>query len=114
VDELTLYFIDGILCKKKYALADDISYDLMRSYGTFKFRALNDSSKRIYKREGILKKINDKKLMNEKLTYYSMKWPDQNPMLYYEYRRDSASENKLLIEELEAYKNLLRQAELSI
>ncbi|MEQ8238429.1 MAG: hypothetical protein RIA69_04410 [Cyclobacteriaceae bacterium] len=114
VNELTLYFIDGILCKKKYALDDDISYDLMRSYGTFKFRALNDSSKKVSKREGILKKISGKKLMNENLTYYRMKWPEQQPMLYYEYQRDSASENKLLIEELEAYKNLLREAERSI
>ncbi len=114
VDELTLYFIDGVLCKKKYKLAEDISSDLMRAYGTFKFRALNDSSKKISKREGILKKVGGKKFINDKLTYYRMRWTKQQPTLYYQYKRDSAAENHLLIEELVDYKDLLREAERTI
>jgi len=113
VEELTLYFIDGVLCKKKYELEKDISSDLMKTYGTFKFKALNDSSKVISKQEGVLAK-GKKRTINNNLTYYRMKWPKNSPLLYYEYKRDSAMENRFLIEELASYKILLRQAELSI
>jgi len=114
VEELTLYFIDDVLCKKKYELASDISTDLMRTYGTFKFRALNDSSKTIAKKEGVLQKSTKKKTMNQNMNYYRMRWPNQKPALYYEYKRDSVEERRLLIEELSEYKNLLREAERSI
>ncbi|MFT7160560.1 MAG: hypothetical protein ACI9GZ_001736 [Bacteroidia bacterium] len=41
VDKLTLYFIDGYLCKKKYEMAQDISKILILKHGKFKVQPLN-------------------------------------------------------------------------
>ncbi|WP_421890971.1 hypothetical protein [Marinoscillum sp.] len=114
VNRLTLYFIDGMLCKKKYDLESDISQELMKSYGSFKFKALNDSTRHISKSEKIVLKTNGRARINEHLNRFQMKWDKEEVLIRYLIFKDSAQAEIQLVEELSAYKYLLDQAEANI
>jgi len=114
VNRLTLYFIDGMLCKKKYDLESDISQELMKSYGSFKFKALNDSTRDISKSEKIVLKTNGSARINEHLNRFQMKWDQEEVLIKYLIFKDSAQAEIQLVEELSAYKYLLDQAEANI
>lgn len=111
VEELTLYFIDSTLCKKKYKLADDISAELMKSYGAFKFTPLNRHTKELSKTESIVLKTASGIRINKKLNRYQMKWDEREVLIKYRLSRDSTEIEIYLEEELGAYKHLLRFAE---
>lgn len=114
VKELTLYFIDGTLCKKKYQLAEDISSELIRSYGGFKFRPLNHRTRALAKSESVVKKSEDGTTMNEKLDKFQMKWDDREVTIKYRLQRDSIQSSIFLEEELPEYKHVLAMAERDI
>ena len=114
VKELTLYFIDGILCKKKYALANDISSELMKSYGSFKFLPLNPNTRTIIQKEPVVIKTPTGNVLNDKLDRYEMKWYKEEVLIKYGFSEDSVTTDIFLVEELSAYKYLLDAAERDI
>lgn len=114
VNRLTLYFIDGTLCKKKYELDSDISNDLMKAYGGFRFKALNDTTYKLSRSEKIVLKTEEGNLINQKFNRYQMKWSKADVDIKYVVFKDSIAGELELVEELTAYKNLLRAAELEI
>ncbi|MEQ8470868.1 MAG: hypothetical protein RIC35_06760 [Marinoscillum sp.] len=114
VGRLTLYFIDGTLCKKKYELKTDISQELMKAYGGFKFKALNDTTYKLSRAEKIVLKTDSGTLINDKFNRYQMKWDDKEVQIKYMVFKDTLAAQLDLIEELASYKDLLRAAELDI
>jgi hypothetical protein len=60
VEQITLYFIDGVQAKTKYILSDNISSHLINTKGKFKFQALNWKNKALTKNENIIYKENQK------------------------------------------------------
>jgi len=112
VDRLTLYFIDSVLCKKKYELTQDINPELIKSYGGFKFKALNEATKIKSKKEKIVLKSDGGSYINSHLTHYQMRWNESEVALKYIVRTDSSIAQYHLIEELNAYKKLFRMAEM--
>lgn len=114
VNRLTLYFIDGTLCKKKYELDSDISTELMKAYGGFRFRALNDTTYKLSRSEKIVLKTKEGNVVNDKFNRFQMKWEDEDVDIRYVVFKDSLAGQLELIEELGAYKQLLRAAELEI
>lgn len=110
VTELTLYFIDGVLCKKKYLLTEDISSALMKSYGGFKFKSLNHRTRDITKKEKIVMKTAKGNQLNEKLERFEMKWDADETLIRYHLSKDSLQSTIFLEEELSSYKYLLADA----
>jgi len=115
VNRLTLYFIDGTLCKKKYELGSDIGSELMKSYGGFKFKALNTQTQESSRSEKIVVETKNGHQINENLNRYQMKWHEnEEVMIRYIVFNDSTRTERQLVEELTAYSQILRQAELDI
>ncbi|MFY0606288.1 MAG: hypothetical protein JXR10_06205 [Cyclobacteriaceae bacterium] len=111
VTQLTLYFVDSVLSKKKFDLSADIGHELIKSYGGFKFKGLNAQTIETSKKDKIMLKTSEGTFVNEKLSRYQMKW-DKDPLrIRYVVTKDSTTSSYQLIEELEAYKSLFRQAE---
>src|SRR5688572_1855006 len=67
VKSITLYFLDGTLAKTKYELEDDISDDLIHSYGNFTIQGYDTLTRRLVKSKRIIHVINDKKILNKSL-----------------------------------------------
>lgn len=114
VNRLTLYFIDGTLCKKKYELDTDISQELMKAYGGFRFKALNDTTYKLSREENIVVKSDTGNFINDSFNRYQMKWEDEGVAIKYLVFKDTTAGQLELVEELVAYKKLLRAAELEI
>ncbi len=114
VNKLTLYFIDGTLCKKKYELDTDIGPELMKSYGGFRFKALNDTTEKLSHKEQILVKDEAGNQINDHFNRYQMRWEDKGVAIKYVVFKDSLSGQLELVEELVHYKGLLRAAEMEI
>lgn len=114
VHKLTLYFIDGTLCKKKYELDVDISQDLMKAYGGFRFKALNDTTYKLSREEQIVVKSDTGNIINDAFNRYQMRWEDDGVAIKYMVFKDTIAGQLELVEELLSYKELLRAAELEI
>ncbi|WP_258102011.1 hypothetical protein [Marinoscillum pacificum] len=114
VNRLTLYFIDGTLCKKKYELDTDISQELMKAYGGFRFKALNDTTYKLSREENIVVKSDTGNFINDSFNRYQMKWEDEGVAIKYLVFKDTTAGQLELVEELISYKDLLRAAELEI
>lgn len=114
VNRLTLYFIDGTLCKKKYELDSDISQELMKAYGGFRFKALNDTTYKLSREENIVVKSDTGNFINDSFNRYQMKWEDEGVAIKYLVFKDTTAGQLELVEELISYKDLLRAAELEI
>ena len=114
VNRLTLYFIDGTLCKKKYELDTDISQELMKAYGGFRFKALNDTTYKLSREEKIVVKSDSGSFINDSFNRYQMKWEDEGVAIKYLVFKDTTAGQLELVEELLSYKDLLRAAELEI
>ena len=74
VKSITLYFLDGKLSKTKYELDTDISDDLIHSYGTFTIKGYDSITRRLFKTEKIVDRVNNKKILNKNLVNYELKW----------------------------------------
>src|SRR6186997_2290926 len=70
VKSITLYFLDGKLSKTKYELEADISDDLIHSYGTFTIKGYDSITRRVFKTEKIVERVNNKKILNKNLISY--------------------------------------------
>lgn len=83
IEQLTLYYIDGTLCKTKYMLAQNIGMQLVRNYGSFKIIGCDSVNKAIIARGSVM----EGKVLNEGLNNYEMSWSLNNKV--YEFRVDT-------------------------
>jgi hypothetical protein len=100
VDKLTLYFIDDVLCKKKYELKSNISNQLMNQFGSFKFKALNHDTKEFAVNNGVVIYYSDGKEINPALTHFQMKWLSNDKTIIFRHQKDSMMEENYYTEEL--------------
>jgi hypothetical protein len=102
VRSITLYFLDGTLAKTKYTLDEDISDNLIHSYGNFSIKGYDSVTRRLFKTEKIIQEIDHKKTLNKNLKNYQLKWDLDNKYVFV--RVDKTSRKKT-IEYIETLKN---------
>jgi len=102
VKSITLYFLDGKLSKTKYELEADISDDLIHSYGNFTIKGYDSITRRVFKTEKIVERVNNKKILNKNLVNYELKWEMSSKFIY---TRVDKSGPKVRYEYVESLKN---------
>jgi hypothetical protein len=84
---ITLFYIDGALRQTKYLLKDDISADLVRSYGTFKIAGFDDKNRQLIKTRSILKDSAQGMIVNPILDNYELRWVFNDREIKYRVKR---------------------------
>jgi len=102
VKSITLYFLDGKLSKTKYELDAEISDDLIHSYGTFTIKGYDSITRRVFKTEKIVDRVNNKRILNKNLVNYELKWEMSSKFIY---TRVDKSGPKVRYEYVESLKN---------
>lgn len=111
VNQLTLYYIDGLLCKKQYKLDRGIADELAMRYGAVTYKSLNHSTDSIARDMGIvLASINGNRF-NPYLKKYQLKWALDDKFVYFRHLEDSTSIANVYIEELAEYRTLFRSVQ---
>lgn len=114
VKRMTLYFIDSVLCKKKYELEENISNKLMNSLGSFKFQPIGMKSLEAAKMNGVIVYQPNGALLNPHLASYQMKWALEDRTVIFRHEEDSLAESNTYEEQLAEYKRLFNSAKSSI
>ena len=84
---ITLFYIDGALRQTKYLLKDDISADLVRSYGTFKIAGYDEKNRQLIKARSILKDSAKGMMVNPTLDNYELRWVFNDREIKYRVKR---------------------------
>lgn len=111
VKTITLYFLDGTLAKTRYELEEDISDDLIHSYGTFTIKGYDTLTRGLFKREKIISVKDQKKILNKNLTNYELRWDLETKFVYARVDKSSRKKRFEYIESLKDYSNKFRQVE---
>jgi hypothetical protein len=82
VKSITLYFIDGTLAKTKYTLEEDISDNLIYSYGNFTIKGYDSVTQRLCKAKGVVTVVDHKKILNKNLNNFELKWELPEKFIY--------------------------------
>ncbi len=115
VSELTFYHIDEELAKKKFMLQGDISSDLMETYGNFKLRPLDSLTKAIAKGEPIISRVGKRRVLNDGLRHYEIRWEKPNKTIRYRVSADTVGRQIYeLSEEIPDYSLLFNSVEYGI
>jgi hypothetical protein len=99
------------LAKTKYELDDDISDDLIHSYGTFTIKGYDTLTRGLFKREKIILVKDQKKMLNKNLTNYELKWDLESKFVYTRVNKSSVKKRFEYIESLKNYSDKFRQLE---
>ncbi len=111
VKSITLYFLDGTLAKTKYELEEDISDDLIHSYGTFTIKGYDTLTRSLFKREKIVTVKDRKKVLNKKLTNYELKWDLDSKLVYTRVYKGPRKKRFEYVEALKGYTSKFKQLE---
>ena len=113
VFSITLYFIDSVLMRKRYSLTEDISSQLIRNFGDFKFTPLHTNERVAFQNGEIIKKKNGKVYINEKLANYQLKWIHEMNTVSYQssFRFADSTSTYELVQEVNYYKPYYRMVE---
>lgn len=111
VKSITLYFLDGALAKTKYELNEDISDDLIQSYGTCTIKGYDTLTRGLFKREKIILVQDRKKVLNKNLKNYELKWDLESKFVYTRVDKSPGKNRFEYIETLKHYSNKFRQLE---
>jgi hypothetical protein len=111
VKSITLYFLDGTLAKTKYELEDDISDDLIHSYGNFTIQGYDTLTRRLVKSKRIIHVINDKKILNKSLTNYRLKWNVNSKFIYARVDKSGPRKRFEYIESLKEYETKYKRVQ---
>lgn len=87
VDDINLFFIDSVLVKMKVFLREDRTNQFLGRYGKAKIYVSDYSNKKLLETESVMKKINGKSRINEKLNQYTLKWLRPSLDISYEVNR---------------------------
>lgn len=111
VKSITLYFLDGMLAKTKYELEEDISDDLIQSYGNFTVRGYDTLTRRIVKSKRIFDVIDNKKTLNKNLTNYQLRWDLDSKFIYARVDKSRTRKRFEYIESLKEYETKYRSVQ---
>lgn len=114
VEKLTLYFIDGYLCKKKYEMAQDISKNLIVKHGKFKVQPLNWQTRDFVKAFPELILNQKEKVLSDSLSNYRLSWEVRKKTVKYIVEKKSSASSYHYIEEFPKFKSLYKAVEFGI
>ena len=115
VAELTFYHIDSELAKKKFVMVADISSDLIEMHGSFKFKPLDSASTAIAKTKTVLEKRENRRVLNDQLGSFEMRWEKEDRTIRYRVSPDSIGKFAYeLSEEIPDYQYLFQSVEYGI
>ncbi|WP_158233458.1 hypothetical protein [Reichenbachiella sp. 5M10] len=112
VQEMTLYFIDDLLCRKKYDLNKNISSALISQYGNFKFKKLRIETDSLSQTQ-ILLRSDSGFFINPLIGNYQLKWIKDTTLYFFRHEQDSLLESNVFIEESQQYQELYTRVEQS-
>lgn len=111
VQQITLYYIDGLLCRKKYLLNKDIANHLAAKYGALTYRSLNYATDSLAKEMGILLASSSGKQFNPYLKKYQLRWDLDDTIIYFQHLEDSLETSNYYIEEVAEYRERYRSVQ---
>ena len=111
VKSITLYFLDGMLAKTKYELDEDISDELIKSYGNFTVRGYDTLTRRLVKSKRIIDVIDNKKTLNKSLTNYQLRWNLDSKFVYARVDKSGPRKRFEYIESLKDYETKYRSVQ---
>lgn len=106
VNSITLYFLDGTLAKTKYALDEDISDNLIQSYGNFTIKGYNSVTQRLCKTQKVITVVDRQKSLNKDLNNFELKWELADKFIF---ARVDKTGTKKRFEYIESLKNFQRK-----
>jgi hypothetical protein len=111
VKSITLYFLDGMLAKTKYELDDDISNELIQSYGNFTVRGYDTLTRRLVKSKKIIDVIDNRKVLNKRLINYQLMWNLDSKFIYTRVDKSGPRKRFEYIESLKEYETKYRSVQ---
>lgn len=111
VNKITLYYIDSILCKKKYELDRSIADELALEYGKLSYKSLNLATDSLVQSMGIVISSEKGNRLNPYLKKYQLKWKLDDKAIYFRHLEDSLSTSNYYIEELKEYQQLFNSVQ---
>ena len=111
VKAITLYYLDGVLARTRYQLEEDISDDLIQSYGSFTIRAFDAITRDLCHTEKVVQMIDRKKVLNKNLKNYRLKWSVNSKMIYTRVDKTAPKKRFDYIESLEDYEERYQEVE---
>lgn len=111
VHSIVLFYLDGSLCQTKYVMQEDITNELINSYGKFKITPHDQQTRAIVKTNQIVVRARDHWRINEGMTNYEITWNYGDKQI--RYRVDPANEQEPFqyYERLKAYEKIYRELE---
>lgn len=111
VKSITLYFLDGMLAKTKFELDDDISNDLIQSYGDFTIKGYDTLTRKMLQTEKVVQAMNEKKVLNKNLKNYQLKWDRQTKFIYARVDKSQPKKRFEYIESIKDYEERYKEVE---
>ncbi|MDW3208347.1 MAG: hypothetical protein R8N23_00670 [Reichenbachiella sp.] len=111
VTKVTLYYIDSVLCKKKYELDRPIPDELAKTYGKLSYKSLNFATDSLARHMGIVLRSENGNRLNPYLEKYQLKWKLEEKVIYFRHLEDSLGSSNFYIEELKEYRRLFNSVQ---
>lgn len=111
VNKVTFYYIDSVLCKKKYELDRPIPDELAKTYGKLSYKSLSLATDSLAQNMGIVLRSENGNRLNPYLMKYQLKWHLDDKVIYFRHLEDSLNISNLYIEELKEYRRLFNSVQ---
>jgi hypothetical protein len=111
VKTITLYFLDGTLSKTKFELDEDISDDLIHSYGAFTITGYDTLTRKLFKTEKIIQTLSQRKVLNKNLLNYELKWEMPSKIIYIRVDKSAPKKRFEYIETIKNYDSKYKRLE---
>lgn len=110
---LTLYYLDGVLSKKKYKLTVDIHAELIKSLGNFSITGFDKKNNALIRKREILVRTQTGLALNKALDNYELKWENEKGMVTYRVRFLNGKPTYHYIEKEPRYDSHFKSLEIS-
>ncbi len=111
VNTLTMYYLDGELCKTKYLLEKDVTNDLINQYGKFKIQGFDVKTRYLLQHEPIVIRKGKRWELNRKFTNYKLTWILADKRLELKVDKDDQEEPYKFVEQLPNYDKIRKEVE---
>lgn len=111
IEKITLYYIDGILCKTRYDLDRAVAEALVDNYGSFKIMGLDSMNTRIVKSRDVLRSEAGLTKLNSELNCFEMTWRKRGKVFVYRHVDNDSIRQFTFVEKLDDYDRRLRSVD---
>lgn len=112
IEKITLYYIDGILCKTRYDLDRAVAEALVDNYGSFKIMGLDSVNTRIVKSGDVLRSETGLTKLNSELNNFEMTWRKRDKVFVYRHVDNDSVRQFTFVEKLDDYDRRLRSVDI--